>query len=389
MAGGKQSDRAQRVDHGGDFIQLPRAILRSAAYRSLDMRARNALEALLERFTGYNNGRIGLCIDDLGTFLGNQNHGANSRALAQLIECGLVECMADANHVKSKAREYRLTFIESGKGGAHRATNEWKTFKPAPAPARVYGNLKNSGAADTATRKRKPVEDTATQRKPRVDDAATLLTETCGVEDRFHVEDTTAHIVSHSLPRSGDGGDGGSFLPVNELRETVNGLIHEGATTAAAIAKAISLPTGTMSKFRNGRNLPAAYHGSLHLELARLGFLGFAKTSAKVNPTPWLHESGWSIWPLAKLRERLGEDACWMPENRGATPDQVSLRRSAMAYMSKSAPGVQARVATSANIPLDVLTDFLTGSALPDRHLASLRRCIAVAQRPPITLEGA
>ncbi len=116
MSKGSHSVRAQRVDHGGDFIQLPRPLLRSAAFLSLSSRARCALLVLLERFSGFNNGRIGLAIDHLGAALGNQNHRANSRALAELIERGFVECMADANHVKSKAREYRLTFIESGHG---------------------------------------------------------------------------------------------------------------------------------------------------------------------------------------------------------------------------------------------------------------------------------
>lgn len=260
MADRNNSVRPQKVDHGGNFIQLPRAMLTSLPFLSLSMRARAALYVVLERFNGFNNGRIGLSIDNLGAALGNQNHAANSRALVELIDRGFLECMAGANHIKSKAREYRLTFIESGHRGQDKATNEWKLWQ---APEK-------NGPEATATREWKPVEATATRRKLGVEATATRATETCGVGGRFRVEATAAHIISQYQPSASPVTyHGNSFKSPSELRAALNDLIAAGDITATAVARAIGMPAGTMSKFRNGKGLPVAYRGPLHLELGR------------------------------------------------------------------------------------------------------------------------
>lgn len=269
MVDRKQSARPQKVDHGGNFVQLPRAMLSSPAFLSLSLRARSCLYVVLERFNGFNNGRIGLSIDNLGAALGNQNHGSNSRALVELMDRGFLECMAGANHVKSKAREYRLTFIESGPGGPSKATNEWKLWRP----------MEKIGPEATATREWKPVEATATRRKLGVEATATRATETCGFGGRFRVEATAAHIISQYEPaRSVVADHGNCFKSSSELRAALNGLIAAGEATASAVALAIGMPAGTMSKFRNGKGLPEAYRGPLHLELGRHD--AFAMTGA-------------------------------------------------------------------------------------------------------------
>lgn len=258
----KNTARPQKVDHGGNFVQLPRAMLSSPAFLSLSLRARSSLYVVLERFNGFNNGRIGLSIDNLGAALGNQNHAANSRALVELMDRGFLECMAGANHVKSKAREYRLTFIESGNGGRDKATNEWKLWRP-------VGKI---GPEATATREWKPVEATATRRKLGVEATATRATETCGVGGRFRVEATAAHIISQYQPSPLAVSDvGNSFKSPSEIRAALNNLIATGETTATALALAVNMPAGTMSKFRNGRGLPEQYVGPLHMELGRQG----------------------------------------------------------------------------------------------------------------------
>lgn len=270
MADRRQQRRAQKVDHGGDFVQLPRVIMRSPAFLRLSQRARSCLLVMLERFNGFNNGRIGLSIDNLGAALGNQNHRANSRALIELMDRGFLECMAGANHVKSKAREYRLTFIESTGG---KATNEWKLWQPP----------EKNGPEATATREWKPVEATATRRKPSVEATATRATETCGVGGRFRVEATAAHIISQYQPSAPAVSDlGNSFKSSSELRTALNRLIETGETTARAIALAINMPAGTMSKFRNGKGLPQAYVGPLHMELGKRD--AFSLPSASSSP---------------------------------------------------------------------------------------------------------
>lgn len=260
MTDRRQQRRAQKVDHGGDFVQLPRVILRSPAFLSLSQRARSCLLVILERFNGFNNGRIGLSINNLGAALGNQNHGANSRALVELMDRGFLECMAGASHVKSKAREYRLTFIEAGANGCEKATNEWKLWQP---PKKI-------GPEATATREWKPVEATATRRKLCVEATATRATETCGVGGRFRVEATAAHIISQYQPSPAPVSDvGNTFKSSSELRAALNSLIETGEATATAIALAINMPAGTMSKFRNGKGIPSSYVGPLHMELGK------------------------------------------------------------------------------------------------------------------------
>ena len=253
----------QKTDHGGDFFALSRAMLRSPAFLSLSHRARSALLVLGERFNNYNNGEIGLSIENLGRALGNQNHRANSSALLELMDRGFLECTAGANHLKSKAREYRLTFVATGDAANQQATNEWRDWAPRNG---------NSGAEPTAMETWKPHEPTATRRKLSIAATATRKTETCGVGGRFRPEATAAHISPSPTVLSPVGTPtGNSFSPAPELRSALNRQIEARKTTAAEIAKAIGMPVGTMSKFRAGRNLPENYRGPLHFELGRRG----------------------------------------------------------------------------------------------------------------------
>lgn len=248
----------QKVDHRGDYIQLPRALLRSSAMLSLSHRARATLFVLLERWNSFNNGEIGLSIENLGQALGNQNHRANSLAIVELIDRGIVECMTGPDHHKCKAREYRLTFISTGEKPEEQATNEWRNWHPRDG---------NFGPEATAVETWKPTEATATRRKLSTEATATQETETRGFGGRFRPEATATHIVQGYAPVSDDVGS--SFFLAPELRAALNALIASGKASAADIAKAINMPTGTMSKFRHGRNLPEHYRGPLHWELGR------------------------------------------------------------------------------------------------------------------------
>lgn len=259
---GKYGDRStfHKTDHGGDYFALSRAILRSPAFLSLSHRARSALLVLGERFNNFNNGTIGLSIENLGRALGNQNHRANSAALLELMDRGFVECVSGANHLKHKAREYRLTFVATGDAAGQQATNEWRSWAPR------NGNI---GLEPTAVETWKPHEATATPRKLSTEATATPKTETCGFGGRFRPEATATHILPGYAVVSPSSPDGNSFARGSELRSALNRLIADRKTTAAEIANAISMPVGTMSKFRAGRNLPENYRGPLHWELGR------------------------------------------------------------------------------------------------------------------------
>src|SRR3546814_10633433 len=97
---GRNNKPADKVWNGGDYFRLERSLLRSAAFRSLSLRARSALFVLFHTWTGFNNGKIGLSIENLGRDLGNQNHRANSAALLELIDRGFIECTTGADHLK-------------------------------------------------------------------------------------------------------------------------------------------------------------------------------------------------------------------------------------------------------------------------------------------------
>jgi predicted XRE-type DNA-binding protein len=257
----KRNIPAQKVDHEGSFILMPRALLRSPAMLSLSYRARSALLVLFSGFNGHNNGKIGLSIKDLGIALGNQNHKANSAALAELQSHGIIECVARDNYQQSKAREYRLTFIQTGRTPFVPATNEWKLW------SRGDGKFDTEGA--TSSRRKFP-NITAARRKLSVDSDTTLNTETCGEEGRFRVATIAAHISTSA--RSSDLPEvevGNSLRSASELRDTINRMIEGRLITAASVAEAIGMPQGTMSKFRNGKNLPKRFHSNLQMELGR------------------------------------------------------------------------------------------------------------------------
>lgn len=317
---GKGNSGHQKVDHGGDFIQIPRRVMRSPAYLSLSCRARSALLVVLDGFTGFNNGKIGLSIKNLGAALGNQNDGANSRAIAELIEHGLLECMSDASHVKSRAREYRVTFIASRAGAA---TNEWRGW--------TAGNGKKIGAEATAARKRKLAEATAARRKVSTEATAARGTETRRVGGRFRAEATAAHIGNQYIPPAAVDLDvGNSSQSIDELRTALNAFLATGAASAADVCRAIDLPGGTMSKFRNGRGLPDAFRGPLHWELGKRGALtGQPALPVKQIDPPKKSALAWLVNPggVMSLDEILihGADAfaraggpCWVTEPRHA-----------------------------------------------------------------------
>jgi hypothetical protein len=260
---GGGGEPAQKVDHGGDYFLLGRPMLRSPAYASLSLRARSSLFVLLETWTGWNNGKIGLSIENLGRALGNQNHRANSAALLELMDRGFIECTSGADHHKRKAREYRLTFVQTGQSAAQQPTNEWRNWTPRNG---------NTSLEPTAVETWKRHEPTAAQWKLSTEPTATRETETCGFGGRFRPEPTASHIVNQDQQSSDDvPGSGNAFAHPAELRAALDRLIDDGRASAAEIARAINMLPGTMSKFRSGRNLPEKYRGPLHWELGRRG----------------------------------------------------------------------------------------------------------------------
>jgi len=263
----------QKSDHGGNFFMVPSKLLNSVAWRHASMRARVVFFAFADRFNGENNGQIAFPIKEIGRAIGDQNHGANGRAVAELIELGFLECVSDASRKLCKAREYRITCVSSGGAKSTMpATHEYLDWRPGAGKTRKFGG------ARTTTRTPVSVAVTTTDVKFSVADTATRSTESCGIEPHPRVAVTAPHIlnhptdnfrsssqseISHSItptPRAAEP----AGVPVDELREwmkaTIASLPYGGQRTLATDA---GIPEPAISRFKAGKHLPDQYHLAL------------------------------------------------------------------------------------------------------------------------------
>jgi hypothetical protein len=139
---------------GGGFFLLPHCLLKSEAFRTASPRAIKVLMALCSKHNGFNNGAIGIGFRELAEAVDSQNHKANSKALCQCIERGLVELQRSYPRGQRLANEYRLTFVRTQDGPA---TNDYLTWQQGDAGTcrkRLGGNLR---VGATATRSANPV----------------------------------------------------------------------------------------------------------------------------------------------------------------------------------------------------------------------------------------
>lgn len=156
-AGKRKSENADA--RGGRFFLLPQCVLNSLAFRTADPRAIMAMMALCAKHSGFNNGRIALSARDLADWMDCQNHAANSRAICQVIERGLVALERHYPKGQRLAREYRLTFVPAGD---QKATNEYLHWQPGDAGTRRKRTLGNNRVEVAATRSAIRVEVVAT-----------------------------------------------------------------------------------------------------------------------------------------------------------------------------------------------------------------------------------
>ena len=109
--------KKRRFKGGGRrFIQLYHNVKRSRAYHDLGVYARCALFELLERYTGINNGMIGLGCRELSEAL-NCSRDTAAKALRELDDSGLVRPLTAGVWRGKKATEWRLTFFRCDKTG--------------------------------------------------------------------------------------------------------------------------------------------------------------------------------------------------------------------------------------------------------------------------------
>jgi hypothetical protein len=275
--GARSNAKAQRVDHGGNYRQIPVALLESDAWNGLSMRARCIALALLRRFSGFNNGSIAASARDLADAVGSHRYAANRAALGELISAGIITIERMHPRGSRMATEYRLTFIESGDEHHRRsATNDWRSVES--------GNKRKNSTPETSTQNGKRVDAVSNDRKRRVGDASTDATETSHFRGNAPADDASTLIVSHSAavvsrvcaPSKTPQNAGGPFrapscaLPLDELRAFAQGyLASAGPGGQTRLATAAGVPGGSLSKFLAGKGLAAEHHVRLQIAVGR------------------------------------------------------------------------------------------------------------------------
>lgn len=270
--------QSQKPDHRANFFMVPRAVVASVAWRHASLRARAILQIMQYRHDGRNNGQIALTLKDIARELGGKNHGANAKAIAELIALGFIECTSGADHRQAKAREFRITFIPTGEGKRSQpATNEYQEWRPAPGNRKVFGGARSAdpmkfGAAVTAMPTMKSDTVTATEVKFHVTETATGVAGIAHFSTDSNVAETVTllsnHLSPQSRPRSVSGISPSQSVesiaaPVDELRAWLRDAIT-AIGGAKLLAKEAGVPEATLSRFKNGKGLPERYRLPLH-----------------------------------------------------------------------------------------------------------------------------
>jgi hypothetical protein len=269
----------QKADHGGNFFMTPRRVLNSVAWRYLSLRARAVLQIFQDAHDGFNNGNIALSIHEISKRMGNQNHGANGRAVAELIEKGFLECTSDADRHQAKTREYRLTFVASGSKGKGRelanATHEYHDWRP------EAGSRRKFGGAITAPQNSLTGAETAPMLKVTAAETAPTATVSRGFDATCRGAETALLIDNQSVgcpvaPEShplnlvkSRGAD--LRLDLDVLRDwTCDVVAHRGYGGQRWLALHADVPEPILSRFRKGSTLPDRYRTALQMACGRV-----------------------------------------------------------------------------------------------------------------------
>lgn len=145
MAGSKIKADCRADTRGGSWAGIPKCLIDSPAYRGLSLHARAVLVEMVGRMNGYNNGTLTAPQRELLASL-HCSASMVSKAVAELIEHGIVAVGADARWKDNRAREYRLTFVTTKGTGA---TNDYLRWTPAPAKKIGAAAVSLGGPSDT------------------------------------------------------------------------------------------------------------------------------------------------------------------------------------------------------------------------------------------------
>lgn len=135
------------------FAGIPKCVLESEAYRTLSLIARAILVEIVGRMDGYNNGQIHISYAELAQRLNRRNQAPIGPAIAELMQHGLVDLSAESIWRERKAREYRLTFVNTSDsiGRTIKATNDYLKFDATDVVAAKRKSATTFVAASTGT----------------------------------------------------------------------------------------------------------------------------------------------------------------------------------------------------------------------------------------------
>lgn len=203
--GGRKKQADHRADtRGKGYAGIPAVVIESPAYRSLSLYARAILVEMALEMKGYRNGSIALSQRELGDRLASTNYRAIGRAIAELVEHGLIDVTAEGEWKQRMARQYRLTFVNTTANGKHvAATNDYRFFS----------------VDDVSAGKVKSADDVSTGRKKSADDVlARIARESQKRVKSSHLPaDDVSSLIGKPYPpqpsEGGEGVNGTSILP--------------------------------------------------------------------------------------------------------------------------------------------------------------------------------
>ncbi len=262
MARGKQKADHRADNRGGPWAGLPHVVLDSLAYRHLSLWGRAVLIEIVRTMNGYNNGEIGISQRQLAERLHTSNFKQIGRAIAELMAHGFLDIVIEGRWKQGKAREYRLTFVNTGSPGHYKAaTNEYRDWQPRA----------KSGAEPVSANK--PRTDEPVSANPSAF-AEPVSANPNGKlpKTSFRSAEPVSSLISKPYPCADFGGqipDGngpqvasGDFEPFNEerLRRDALALIKQrGRGSQVRLATAAGINEGAFSTFLRHRiSLPPA-----------------------------------------------------------------------------------------------------------------------------------
>lgn len=124
-----QRRKGKRSDDG-QYVNMPYAMLKSTAWRSLSGNAVRLWFELHTRFNGGNNGQLSLSLNEAVELLG-MGKATVQRAFQELEDRGFLALEEKGNWYHRRAHRWRLTTKPMQRAkGKESATNEWRHWRP-------------------------------------------------------------------------------------------------------------------------------------------------------------------------------------------------------------------------------------------------------------------